>query len=219
MSDGSPDSTPPDSARDEALERLAGAAREVNRRIRTTTAPATVLNDALESLESVSAALDDHLYDGPHYQVGLGPDDMRDFTTPGEFFPYSPVIGRLNPVAPPVEMWITDAGEVHGRMTLTEPFNGPPWDNTHGGVVALVFDELLGLAAIAGAGGGFTGRLMIRYRKPTPIQREVTMRAWLDKAHGRKIVAKGEMHDGDTLTAEAEGLFIRTEGALTEPEE
>ena len=213
MSSGEPDEN------QNELEELAAAAREVNRRIRTTTAPAPLLAEALGALRSAAEILDDHLYEGPHYQVGLGPDDMREFTDPGSFFPYSPVIGRLNPVAPPVEMWITDEGEAHGRMTLTEPFNGPPWDNTHGGVVAMVFDELLGLSSIAGAGGGFTGRLTIRYRKPTPIHREITMRAHVEKITGRKILARGEMYDGETLTAEAEGRFIRAEGALTEPDD
>jgi hypothetical protein len=33
--------------------------------------------------------------------------------------------------------------------------------------------------------------------------------AFLDKVSGRKVSTRGELWDGDLLTAEAEGLFIR----------
>ncbi len=31
---------------------------------------------------------------------------------------------------------------------------------------------------------------------------------WIERVDGRRIVAKGSMHAGDELTAEAEGLFV-----------
>jgi acyl-coenzyme A thioesterase PaaI-like protein len=124
-------------------------------------------------------------------------------------------VGPLNPIAPPVEMLIGEDGVVRGEVTLTEVFNGPPWDLTHGGVVAMIFDELLGVAGIT-VGGGFTGRLTVRYRKPTPIGRPLRLEARVVHRQGRKITAHGTMHDGDVLTAEAEGLFISAGGALSE---
>ena len=34
------------------------------------------------------------------------------------------------------------------------------------------------------------------------------MRGWVDRVEGRKTFAKGTFHQGDTLTAQAEGIFI-----------
>jgi acyl-CoA thioesterase FadM len=54
-----------------------------------------------------------------------------------------------------------------------------------------------------------TARLTIHYRKPTPLFRELRIRAWVDRVEGRRIMARGEMWDGETLTAEADGIFVQ----------
>ena len=101
---------------------------------------------------------------------------------------------------------------MHGTVTLTEAYNGPPFDTCHGGIIALIYDDLIGMAAMVGAGGGMTARLTINYRKPTPLFRPIEIAAWFESADGRKFIAKGEMRcDGELLT-EAEGLFIRPSG-------
>ena len=53
-------------------------------------------------------------------------------------------------------------------------YEGPP-GCVHGGVIALVFDELLGAANIAAGSPGMTGTLTIRYREPTPIRTEIRL--------------------------------------------
>jgi hypothetical protein len=40
------------------------------------------------------------------------------------------------------------------------------------------------------------------------LHTELTLRGWLERADGRKILCRGTMHAGDVLCAEAEGLFI-----------
>ena len=42
------------------------------------------------------------------------------------------------------------------------------------------------------------------------------MRAWVDRVEGRRIMSRAEMYDGDTLTAEAEGLFVQPRPELAE---
>ena len=39
--------------------------------------------------------------------------------------------------------------------------------------------------------------------------RELVLRAWVERVEGRRIMSRAEMYDGDTLTAEAEGLFVQ----------
>jgi acyl-coenzyme A thioesterase PaaI-like protein len=78
----------------------------------------------------------------------------------------------------------------------------------HGGVVAELFDELLGLANIAVGEGAMTGTLKIRYNKPTPLLVPLELVARNTGHEGRKVFAWGGIyHDGE-LTAEAEGIFI-----------
>ena len=48
----------------------------------------------------------------------------------------------------------------------------------------------------------------MRYRVPTPLHVELRFRAAIDRTEGRKIFAAGTLHAGETLCAEAEGIFI-----------
>jgi acyl-CoA thioesterase FadM len=53
-----------------------------------------------------------------------------------------------------------------------------------------------------------TGKLTVRYRNPTPLHTDLRIEGRRTSVEGRRITAKGTIHAGDTLTAEAEGLFI-----------
>jgi acyl-coenzyme A thioesterase PaaI-like protein len=203
----------------QTLVDLAEAARRVNRAVRLTQVDDSTADKAARILAEAADLLESDLYEGPNCQVGLGGGEdifATEFGDPNEFFPYSPVVGALNPISPPVEMRINDHNELTGRMVLAEQYNGPPWDLAHGGVIAQIFDEFLGCATVVGAGGGFTGRLTIRYHKPTPIKAEIEIAARVDEVRGRKILASGEMRHNGQITAEAEGLFISRDGILSE---
>ena len=125
---------------------------------------------------------------------------------PQDFFPTSPVIGFANPVAPPVEVEAID-GELRGTAFFDFPYEGPP-TCVHGGVLAMVFDELLGAANIVAGCPGMTGTLTIRYRKPTPLRTPLRLEARFVERDGRKIRTTGAIYHGDLLTAEAEGIFV-----------
>ena len=132
---------------------------------------------------------------------------------PSDFFPYSPLVGLLNPISPPATMRRVAADEhfeIHGEVTFGAAFNGPP-DCVHGGVIAALFDELLGSACVVNGIGGYTGTLTIVYRTPTPLGTPLVMRGWYDRSERRKVFAKGTLHAGDTLCAQAEGIFVQSE--------
>ena len=81
----------------------------------------------------------------------------------------------------------------------------------HGGWVAALFDDLLGAAQGAVKAATVTAKLTIRSRHVTPIEEDLHLQAWIHRDDGRRIVAKATCHAGDTLTAEAEGLFVRVD--------
>ena len=56
-----------------------------------------------------------------------------------------PVTGRGNPLSPPIEFDLLPDGTMRGEVTLGLEYQGPP-ACVHGGVVALLFDAVLGRA-------------------------------------------------------------------------
>jgi hypothetical protein len=130
---------------------------------------------------------------------------------PQDYFWTSPMVGHANPIAPPVEVWaVTGEGgqrEVRGRVTFGYPYEGPP-TCVHGGVIAELFDEMLGLSNILAGVGAMTGTLTIRYRRPTPLLAPLDLAARHTGQEGRKMFAWGGIYYDGELTAEAEGIFI-----------
>ena len=130
---------------------------------------------------------------------------------PQDHFPTSPMIGFANPISPPVEVWAVHGPdgqrEIRGRVTFDYPFEGPP-TCVHGGVIAELFDELLGLSNILAGKGAMTGTLTIRYRRPTPLLAPLELAARHTGQDGRKVYAWGGLYHEGELTAEAEGVFI-----------
>jgi acyl-coenzyme A thioesterase PaaI-like protein len=130
---------------------------------------------------------------------------------PQDHFPTSPMIGYANPISPPVEVWAVHGEdgqrEIRGRVTFDYPFEGPP-TCVHGGVIAELFDELLGLSNILAGKGAMTGTLTVRYRRPTPLLAPLEVAARHTGQEGRKVYAWGGIYHEGELTAEAEGVFI-----------
>jgi uncharacterized protein (TIGR00369 family) len=128
----------------------------------------------------------------------------------------SPVTGVLNPIAPPVEIEILPDGTARCEFTLSAVYEGPP-GFVHGGVCALVLDQLLGAAALANGTPGMTATLEMRYRRPTPCGVPLTAEAKAVRVEGRKtfVAARINGPDGRT-TVEADGMFIMPSALLTQ---
>jgi len=194
----------------QALGAAAEAVRRLISHIRKTKAPRELLESVASEAHAIADRLVDHDHSGPYAQRRLFVQYENTLPlkeTPAEYFPYSPVVGPLNPIAPPIHFDF-DGAEVHAEHVFDAPYNGPP-TAVHGGVIALVFDELLGTTGVMNESGGFTGTLSIRYHSITPLHLPIRMRGWVDRREGRKIFICGTMHEGDTLCAQAEGIFIQ----------
>ena len=195
-----------------ATRRVADSTRGLINAVRRADAPTQVLDRAAALIAEAAALLDEHRVEGMPMQGRLGPmgpsgDGER---IPSQFFPWSPVIGPLNPLSAAMEISFDEAAEVMtGTATFDTQFNGPP-GMVHGGIIALAFDELLGATNVCLGLGGFTGTLSIRYERPTPIETEVHLEARLDRVEGRKVFTVGTISHDDVVTARAEGIFITT---------
>jgi len=195
----------------EGTATMAGAARRLIAAIRLTDAPTSDLAEATALVTRAAALLEPHMVDTTVMQGGLRPELATMLPGPADdpsaFFPYSPVVGPLNPIAPPIAMSF-DGEKMRGTTVLGALYGGPP-DSIHGGIIALVFDELLGSTNVCLGMGAFTGTLSVRYERTTPVGRELALEAWLDRVEGRKVFTKGTISDAGGVTARAEGIFIR----------
>jgi len=123
-----------------------------------------------------------------------------------DYLPRSPLVGPANPVAPPLAYEFHDDHVVaHGQFGAA--YEGPP-GYVHGGWVALAFDEALGMANAISGTPGMTARLTVRYRKPTPLRTRLHLHARTERVDGRRITTVATLRAGDSVTAEAEGLFV-----------
>src|SRR5271170_1475623 len=119
------------------------------------------------------------------------------------------VIVLRNPIAPPLTIHHDDDGtRCWSEFTLNGAYEGPP-GLVHGGVCALVLDHVLGEAASAGLTKPlFTGTLTVRFVRGTPLGR-LRADAAVERTEGVKSFVSGHLSDGEGITVEAEGIFIK----------
>ena len=201
-----PDDTPPDSQR-AAMRRLADAVRETIALLAETEADEASLVASATALEAYNAELAKF----PRDRSLWGYAESSNAGDPRGMFDSSPVIGMANPLAPPLVPHLT-GGRVEATATFGTAYEGPP-ASVHGGIIAAAFDEVLGMVQSTTGHGGMTGTLTIKYRTPTPLHREVQFAGWVERVEGRKIFAKGTLHAGEVLCAEAEAIFISVDFA------
>jgi acyl-coenzyme A thioesterase PaaI-like protein len=161
--------------------------------------------DVLDAAASDIAVVVDRLRTATSTRDGL-PDPASDVGH-HDYLVRSPVVGIASPIAPPLA-WETRDGAVHAHGIFPTACEGPP-GYVHGGWIALAFDEVLGIANASAGHPGMTGRLTVRYRRPTPLRREVAFEAAVAHTEGRRIVTRATLTAEGTVTAECEGLFVQ----------
>lgn len=116
------------------------------------------------------------------------------------------VAGPANPTSVDIRTWFADEG-VEADVVFGPAFEGAP-GRAHGGMVAAVFDDLLGGAMARTRAIGFTGRLTVHYRAPVPIETTVRFRLVTGAQEGRKLHVMGDARLGDQVLATADALMI-----------
>ena len=131
-------------------------------------------------------------------------DDLRDGVRM-----YNPVIGPGHPIAPPVE-WETHGTRVEGRCTLGLAHEGPP-TTAHGGMSALLLDQMFGHAAAAAGNVGVTTNLELRYRKAVPLGAPLRIWAESTEVDGQRTTVHGAItaaSEPDVALVEGHARFL-----------
>jgi acyl-coenzyme A thioesterase PaaI-like protein len=192
------------------------AKREVASALRTLVHAISGSGASLEALETLAAQLGAHADDlTSHGSSGSEDSGAYPSPVPGmeNFRDRSPITGHANPLAPPATL-VTDmeAEVVRGEVTFGPAFEGAP-GIVHGGFVAALLDEALGMACIFSGGPAMTAELTTRYRTHTPVAEPLRVEARLVSVDGRKIQTEGAVFHGDDVIVEGSGLFIAVDVA------
>ncbi len=82
----------------------------------------------------------------------------------------------------------------------------------HGGYIGALVDETMALVAAEHAGSpAMTRRVELDFRAPTPIERLLHVRGWVERTGNRSIVVRveGRPDDAERPSFEARGVFLR----------
>ncbi|MCZ2816798.1 PaaI family thioesterase [Modestobacter sp. VKM Ac-2984] len=184
-----------------AVTDLGSALRELVGATVTTTVPAAELRSAAVAVREVTARLSAARRSRDQLPALDDPAQARRV--------FNPVSGVGSPLAPPLVIRREDGGVV-SEVTLGLAYEGPP-SYVHGGVSALLMDQLLGSAAIAAGLWGMTARLELDYRRPVPLETALVLRAAVDRNTGRTTVITGTIALAtapDQPLVQAHGVFV-----------
>jgi acyl-coenzyme A thioesterase PaaI-like protein len=116
--------------------------------------------------------------------------------------------GRGQTLIPPVTILDCGPGRLVGETTFGR-FHGGANGAAHGGAIAMMFDEALGMLTFLGEQRrSRTASLTVDYRSPTPVGKTLTIEATVAEETGRKRYLHGALKDGERLCAESRGLFL-----------
>lgn len=121
-------------------------------------------------------------------------------------YPDCVVSGPANPMGIAITCH-RDGDDAVAQVSFGAAFEGAP-GRAHGGIVAAVFDDVMGFVLSMLQTPAYTGRLTVGYLAPTPLAVELEFRARLRLREGRKLWIDGEALVSGRRFAEAEGLFI-----------
>jgi acyl-coenzyme A thioesterase PaaI-like protein len=181
---------------------LANEVRRLIESVVTNQAPASELAAASRAIAAVADQLGSHVREPhpPRHPTSPSAD-------PADYFPFDCVLGRFNPVAVPVVVEWQEPLAI-GRVRYAKPYEGPP-GCVHGAVIAATFDQVFNVANLMQGTPGPTRRLEIRYRKPTPLGRDLRFEGWQERVEGREVHVAGRLVAGDVVTVEASGTFVQ----------
>ena len=205
----------------DALATAAAASRRLNRCLAETRLRDEETNEiatALDQLADKFAAgsqrdkLDDMLtrphlaaiYNGKHTPLNLSPGDEI------EFDPFSIAGGIFHPSSIGLKFFKESNESVLAVTSVHPMFAGPP-ERVHGGIQALIVDEVMGALNRMRGRQAFTAYLNVNYRGPAPLNVDLSFRAWVDKIDGRKVFLKATGQESNNIFMDADGLFIARE--------
>lgn len=190
-------------------------AAEIERRLAVVEPLTASVRELIDAV--IRSEVDDAVLDQAREKIDAVVAELRVSQKPGSFgIPFTrelqgmpwgnATVGARNAVAPPLRVTHHDdhsAAHVH----LGAAYEGPA-GLVHGGVAAMLLDELVGETATNQTGMPcMTGTLTVKYLRPTPLG-DLTLRAEVTGTDGRKKFVHGTISDAEGVTVEADAVMI-----------
>ena len=196
---------------DAARVRLGAAVRRLGHAVVKHEADIDTMDDVVESIDSLvehlaahPARVRSHADFKAARATEVTPDNM-----PMQSHLARPGSGPGSPHG--LEMTVHRRGDrIEAVFQVGHSHEGAP-GRSHGGFVALAFDDAMGFVLSIERAVAFTGELTIRFKSSTPLNTPLVIEAWLSRREGRKLFMEAEMreHRPDApLIASATALFI-----------
>ena len=126
------------------------------------------------------------------------------------------VCGIENPIGLKLKFYTDDEGRCITRFRPRPEHQGFP-GQLHGGIISTLLDETMGRVLATQDVWALTGRLEIQFRKPVPLDQQLTVVGELTRSRSRAYEARGEIQlpDGTTLIT-GSGMYIRVPDEFVE---
>ncbi len=190
----------------EAMARLAAAARRLNDAVVNTNIDNSAIDESICAIDKVSTLLEATPHSGPYSGLFYA---GQDYSNPHRALPLSPIMGDCNPCRPDIQLALKEDC-VSGRTTLNKRHMGLV-GFAHGGITAMICDQLAALATQATGIPCVTAALTINYRKPVPLYEELSLHAHCEIVSDKKVKAISTVMLGETILAESEALMVRAD--------
>ncbi|WP_424324248.1 PaaI family thioesterase [Gordonia sp. (in: high G+C Gram-positive bacteria)] len=179
------------------------------------------LTDSVRSLIDavIRTEVDDDRLHAAREKIDAIVADLRSEQKPGSFgleftsdlhgLPWgNAAVGARNAIAPPMRIVHHEDKTATCEVDLGAAYEGPS-GLVHGGVSALLLDQLLGeVVSVNDKMPSFTGTLNVKYVAPTPLG-PVRLHAEIVNREGRKTFVRGHIATTDgTVTVTAEGIMV-----------
>jgi uncharacterized protein (TIGR00369 family) len=121
------------------------------------------------------------------------------------------VCGTQNPATIGARWFVDEQSHVHAELCLSERQQGPP-EHAHGGALAALLDEAMGLAVWYAGHKVLAVNLTVDYRRPVPLGVPCRVEARLVEQQGRKLFTEGAiLLPGGEIAAHARGIFVEAQ--------
>jgi uncharacterized protein (TIGR00369 family) len=95
-----------------------------------------------------------------------------------------------------------------GRFRLGEEYQGGS-GFVHGGIIALLLDEVMSKATRFHAEHAVTADLRVEYKRPIRVGQEIVIEGFVARRDGRQLYHEGEIrNEAGDLLARGEGRFV-----------